>query len=120
MNKAQALNQFWNSFGWPAYDDASVPEGVADKHISYSVAYGEFEAPVALTANLWDRSYSWEAVSLLADTIFATIGYGGVIVPFDGGKIWIKRGAPFAQRVTDEVDTIRRIYINIEAEFMEV
>jgi hypothetical protein len=52
--------------------------------------------------------------------IEAVIGRGGVFQPFDGGSIWIKRGQPFAQRMADDSsDTIRRIVLNIETEFID-
>ena len=49
--------------------------------------------------------------------IGAAIGLGGKIIPFDGGKLWIKRGTPFAQRMSDENEQIRRIYLNVEVEY---
>ena len=39
------------------------------------------------------------------------------LIPCDEGYLWIKRGNPFAQRMSDENDGIRRIYINIELEY---
>ena len=59
MDKSQALYNFWNSFGWNAYDQSSVPDE-ADKTVGQFITYDDAEAdlgdPVALTASLWMRS----------------------------------------------------------------
>jgi hypothetical protein len=44
---------------------------------------------------------------------------GGKIIKCDGGRIWIKRGQPFAQNMGDESDDlIKRKYLNLTFEFM--
>ena len=121
MNSAQALHQFWSGFGWKAYDQATVPSGDFSPEmprITYEVAMSELGYPVSLSASLWDRSFSWVAVSEKAKAISDSLGRGGVLVPFDDGAMWIVRGSPFAQRVTDEDDAVRRIVINVNVEFI--
>ena len=34
-NKWQAIDRFWNSFGIPAYDESSVPQGATMPYITY-------------------------------------------------------------------------------------
>ncbi|MBO5714951.1 MAG: hypothetical protein J6S23_00975 [Clostridia bacterium] len=71
-----------------------------------------------MTASLWYRSTSWAQANAKAEEISEAISLGGKIIKCDGGRIWIKRGTPFAQRMGDETDSlIKRIYINITAEF---
>lgn len=121
MNSAQALHQFWSGFGWKAYDQATVPSGDFSPEmprITYEVAMSELGYPVSLSASLWDRSFSWVTVSEKAKAISDSLGRGGVLVPFDDGAMWIVRGSPFAQRVTDEDDAVRRIVINVNVEFI--
>ena len=118
LNKSQALQAFWEGFNVPAYDENTVPENATYPRITYTYAEDDFERPVALSASLWDRSYSWARVDTLKNAIRTAIGYGGTLIECEGGKIWLKTGAPFAQRMGDEDDAIRRIYINIEAEFL--
>ena len=118
LNKAQALQAFWERFGVAAYDENTVPENATFPRITWTYAEDDFERPVALSASVWDRSYSWARVQSLAETIRLEIGYGGILIPCEGGQIWLKTGAPFAQRMGDDDDAIRRIYINIEAEFL--
>lgn len=117
---AQALHDFWSGFGWKAYDEATVPSGDFSPEmprITYSVGFDEFLSAVSLSASLWVRSYSWEDITKKANQIYEYIGLGGRVIKYDDGYIWIKRGHPFSQRMSDEDDMIRRIYINIEAEF---
>lgn len=121
MDSAQALHQFWSSFGWTAYDENTVPSeemSPAMPRITYRVARAEFNSPIQLTASLYDRSYSWETVTAKSDQIYAAIGLGGKIIPYDNGRIWIKRGTTFSQRMADEDSTIRRIVLMIEAEYI--
>lgn len=118
MDKIQALNDFWNSFTLMAYDQSTVPDDAKLPYITYSVVEDDFNRPVSLTASIWYRSKRWDDITLKLNEISDRIGRGGLIIHFEGGAIWIKKGTPFAQRVTDEDDSIRRIYMNIEAEFI--
>ena len=122
MDKWQALDKFWNSFGLTAYDENSVPTGktgIPLPYITYQANTDTFDNSVALSASLWYRSLSWEQISQKSDEISKKIGIGGTNVPYDGGVIWVKRANPFSQRMSDPTDdTIRRIFINIEAEFI--
>lgn len=120
MNEAKALHEFWSSFGWKAYDEQTVPsedQNPEIPRITYEVTTDEFGEVVSLSASLWDRSYSWAAISEKAEEINSYIGRGGIILRFTDGMMWVKRGSPFSQRMSDEDDTIRRIVLNIEVEF---
>ena len=122
MDKEQALHQFWSSFGLTAYDENTVPDNAltvnGGKYLTYNVATASLDEPTPLYANLWYKSSSWAEITAKDNEIAGTIGRGGAIVPFDGGKIWICRGTPFSQRMPDDDDTIRRIYINVMAEYL--
>lgn len=120
MDRLQALHNFWSSFSLKAYDENTVSETAALPYITYNVVEGYFENSVAMTASLWYRTKSWAAISQKADEIGAAIGYGGKLTKADDCTLWIKRGMPFSQRVSDEDDTIRRILINIEVEFLRI
>ena len=118
MTKEQAYHAFLASFGWATYDENTVPDNAPFPRETYEFAADEFGYPVALTVSFWDRSTSWASVTNKANEVSDTIGRGGKMIPFDGGAIWITRGTPFAQRLADEDDSIRRIMININAEFL--
>ena len=122
MDKEQALHQFWSGFGLNAYDENTVPDNAlttnGGKYLTYNVATASLDEPTPLYANLWYKSSSWAEIAVKANQMAEAIGRGGAIVPFDGGYIWICRGVPFSQRMPDEDDTIRRIYINVMAEYL--
>lgn len=121
MDKAQAIHQFWSSFGLTAIDELSAYDttiSLPGNYITYEVHTSNIEDSVALTASLWYRSTSWEEISKKADEIAAYIGYGGRVIAIDDGYIWIKLGSPFAQRMDADNDSIRRIYMNITVDFL--
>ena len=129
MTKAGALYQFFSSFGIEAYEETLVPTGdEAPKfpYLTYQLVTDSFENEVQIPVSL----FYYSEASLLAlnektEEISKRIGRGGVMLDCDGGKIWLKRGSPFAQTMGDESDrtvstdkTIKRKYINITAEFL--
>ena len=123
MDKAQALHSFWSSFKVgtkpvPAYDSNTVPTGAGFPRITYDVATDSFGQPVLLSASIWDKNYSWVRAEELASDVSDLLGMGGLNIAYTDGMLWLKRGTPFAQRMGDEDDSIRRIVINIEAEFI--
>lgn len=118
MTKEQAIHSFWSGFVWKAYDENTVPNDATLPRITYNFSFAEFNSPVLMSASVWDKSTSWASVTDKADELYDSIGLGGKITRYDDGYIWIKRGVPFAQRMSDEDDTIRRIYINIEVEYL--
>lgn len=118
MDKEQALNSFWNGFELPAYDENTVPDDAKLPYITYSVSVNDFDYPVSLTASIWYREMSWGNITAKLNQISNALGNGGKMVLYDTGAIWIKKGSPFAQRMADTDSSIRRIFINIEAEFI--
>ena len=117
MNKAQTINEFWNSFGIPAYDMYTVPTDAQMPYRTYEYAEDNLDNVVMLSASVWYKSTSWVAVTGKAAEIAEGIG-NGKILKTDEGYIYIARGTPFMQRLSDTEDTIRRIYINVQVEYM--
>lgn len=116
MNKAEALNSFWNSFGLFAYDENTVPKNAQMPYITYNVATGAIEDYVSLHASLWYHETSWKNIQKKADEIAKYIGQSKII-KLDKGYLYITQGTPFAQRMSDENPDIRRIYINLAVEY---
>lgn len=122
-DKWQIQDQFWNSFGIPAYDENSVFSQEKDQipaypHITYEAQNGVWNQNLSLSASLWYRSTSWREISQKADEILAYIKHG-VMLKVDQGYFWIKapEGTPFAQRMgSDGDDLIKRIYLSVNAE----
>lgn len=118
MDKEQALQNFWSSFGIPAYDESSVPLNASEPYITYSVATGSIEDVISLTATIWYRGTSWAGVTKKKNEIAEHIGVGGKVIKLDSGYAWITRGSTFAQRLTEQDDSIRAYYLQIQAEFL--
>lgn len=119
MDKAQAIHKLWSSFGLTAYDQNSVPENAVMPYITYGVMTGALNDVMTISGSLWYNSASWAEISRKADEIAQTIGsHGYYIDKVNGGYMWVTLGRPFAQRMTDTNDMVRRIYINLNAEFL--
>lgn len=116
-DKWTAIQTLWSSFGLTAYDENTVPDGATLPYITYSASVADFDEAVYLTASIWYRSNSWTEVSQKAEEISDHIE-GGMGVGFDGGRLWVTKASPFAQRMADESDTqIRRIVLQVTGEF---
>lgn len=122
MTKAGALHAFFNSFGIPFYPSSSVPEDTIFPWGTYDAVFGAWgDEPIAITANLWYRTESEKEPNDKIKQISAAVGLGGKIVLFDEGAIWIKRGEPFVQNLSDETDDlIKRRYINLTVEYLTI
>ena len=120
-NKWQAQYQFWSSFGIPAYDATSVPDG-DDKpdypYITYSGVNGDFDEDAMSSASIWTRGTSWADADRISDQIQSALENGGVVVPYTGGMIWFTIGVPFSQNMGDpNDDLIRRKVLNVTLHF---
>ena len=119
MNKLQAIDYFWNDFGIPAYDENSVPDDAKFPYITYSVATDSLGNVVPMSASIWDRSTSWVTISDKAEAIAKRLAeFGYYKIKLDVGYVWLVKGTPFAQRMSDPDDSIKRIYLNVLAEFL--
>ena len=117
MDKWQALQSFFSSFGLTAYDESSVPESAQLPYITYQAAVDSLDSPVVLTGDLYYKSTSWTEISQKADEINDALK-NGVIMPLDIGFLWLVRGSPFAQRINEDSDTLKHIYIVLMGEFL--
>lgn len=122
MNKAQAIHDFWSSFGLLAIDEQSAYDEqdieLPANYITYEVQTANFGDPIQLTASLWYYSTSWEEITEKTNEIAVYIGYGGRMLTVDGGYVWIKLGQPFAQRMAVEQENYRRMILNITVDFL--
>lgn len=123
MDKVQAIDTFWNSFGLVAYDESTVPDGnnaPTFPYITYNVSTDSMDNVLVLNGSIWYRSSSWKEVSQKAEQIARAVGERGYkIISLDDGYLWITKGTPFAQRMSDpDDDMVRRVYITLNAEFL--
>ena len=123
MTRAEAYQAFWSSFGLEAFEENAVPTGddaPQFPYLTYSFVEGEFDVQVGEVVNLWYRGTSWVECNDKTNEISTAIGRGGILLPYEGGAIFLNRGAPFAQSMGDATDNlIRRKYINLTAEFID-
>ena len=119
MDKAQAIDAFWNRF-LPAYDENTVPSDIKMPYITYSVATDSLGGFLSMTASLWYRSDSWAEISRKAEEIAEFIAkMNPPSIPLDNGRLYISKGLPFAQRMSEPSDSaVRRIVLQINAEFL--
>ena len=117
MDKDQALHSFWSGFGLPAYDSQTVPQDAQLPYITYETTTDSLGNALTLTNSLWYRSTSWVDISRKSSEIAQSLE-GGKVIKIDGGYLWLFKGTPFAQRMSDPDDSIRRIVINVQAEFL--
>lgn len=121
MNKWEAQYSFWSSFGVPAYDAASVPTGddaPPFPYITYEGVDAPFNGEVPVLASIWTRGFPWESANSLSDTIFDALKNGGVVVPYDGGIIWITANTPFSQNMGDPSDDlVKRKLLSVTLHF---
>ena len=120
MSKASALHTWFSAFGLTAYEESNVKASIKPPYLTYTYVTGDFDSgEVPIVVNLWYQSDSNVAINAKVEEIYTKIGRGGVHVPVDGGAVWLKRGSPFSQALTEPSDAnIRRRYINITAEFL--
>ena len=120
MTKGAALYRFFSGFGMTAYASASVPDDVEFPYLTYDLVTSAWESdPVSLTVNLWYYTESEAEPNAKAREISEALGMGGRVLPCDGGYIWLKRGSPWCQSLSDETDNnIKRRYLNITAEYL--
>lgn len=119
MNALQTLHAFWSGFGLKAYDENSVPENAQLPYITYEAPLDDFGHPLAQTASLWYRDSGWTQITEKEQQIADFITRGGRTLSFNDGVMWIQRGSPWAQRMSEPSDDmIRRIVLNVQVEYL--
>lgn len=120
MDKHQALYAFWSSFGIPAYDQYTVPDGAALPYLTYEDITDSLGTVVHMTSSLWYRSPSWTEISRKAQEIADAIeAMYPITIPLDTGRLYLARGTPWAQRMNDPDDGgLRRVVLNLQAEYL--
>lgn len=120
MNKYQAIYQFWNSFGIPAFAVSAVPAQEKFPYITYTLSEGDFmSGETSMTVDVYYRTDTETEPNQKVFEIAKEIGYGGKILPYDGGAIWVKKGSPWCQSVHDEDDEkVKHRYLNVDLEYI--
>lgn len=117
MDRWQAADAFFNSFGLTAYEKTTVPDDAVMPYATYEAAISEFEDPVMVEMSLWDRSYSWAWISRKAEEISQAVGDGTIFPMGNRQYMFVTKGNPFAQRLSDENGNVRRVYLIFNVEY---
>lgn len=122
MTAESALFHFLSGFGIPAYADTSVPDDADMPYLTYELVVGHWDSgEVNVPVHLWYRTTSEAVLNAKVRDIARAVPLGGTTVPCDGGMLWVKRGSPWAQAVSDESDAdVRSRYINLDIEYLIV
>lgn len=120
MDKWQAQDAFWGSFGLPAYDSNTVPFDATMPYITYEAVSSRLGAVSMITASIWYRSKSWRDISTKAGEIETLIYNMAPSVAINNGryKVRLPESMSFAQRMSDPDPDVRRIVLNVELEFL--
>ena len=121
MTKGEAIYSFFSSL-MTAYAATEVPEAVTFPYLTYELttgAWGDGESNI--TVNMWFNTDSEAVPNAKAEELAAAIGYGGKMLKYTGGALWLKRGSPWCQSLSDtENKNIKRRYINITVEYISI
>ena len=120
MTKGAALYEFFDSFGLTAYAATAVPEDTVFPYLTYELVVDAWDGgEVNIPVNLWFYTTSEAIPNAKAAEISEAIGYGGVLLHCDEGHIWLKRGSPWCQSLSDDTAAnIKRRYLNVSAEYL--
>ena len=110
---------------WDAYPETAVPSKVTGYTNDAVFPYLTYNAPfetdcernVSIAVNLWDYTLSEKTMNDAVSELSNAIGDGGRQILCDGGCIWLRRGTPFAQPMTDNDMKLKRRYINLTAAY---
>ena len=122
MTQEAAIYAFLSSFGIPAYASTSVPDGRPFPYLTYDLVLNDWDGGEAvMVVNVWYRTESEAIPNAKVREVYQAIGDGGVTLPCDGGMLWLKRGTPWAQAVSDGTDDkVKRRYLNIDVEYLTI
>lgn len=100
-NTAMILQEFWSSFGIPAYVEQTVPDEAQMPYITYRLAEPDWDSETTIYARIWYRSTSFVSIADKVDEISHKID-SGLTIPFDGGMMVIFKDPIFVQYIPNE------------------
>lgn len=115
--RTAALAAWLGGFGMPAYSAQAVPDGTEPPYITFTPVSGAWgDGEQAATVEIWRRTGSEAEANADAESVGRALGLGGVMLPCDGGGLWVKRGSPFWQAADSGEPGVKRRYINLSIE----
>ena len=115
--RTAALQAWLEGFGMPAYAAQAVPDNAELPYLTYTPVAGAWgDGEQGVTVEAWRRTGSEAKANADAEAIGRALGLGGVMLPCDGGGLWVKRGSPFWQAADSGEPGVKRRYINLSIE----
>lgn len=118
MTKTEALYGFFNSFGMSAYPVTAVPDNATLPYLTYEIPAGYTGDQVSIGVGLWFHTESEAVPNATTEEIGNDIGLGGIIVSYDGGAMWIKRGTPWATAPSVQDNTLKYRALNVTIDYL--
>ena len=117
MNKWQAQQAYWSSFGLPAYDEKTVPEDAKMPYITYQKVTGKLDGILNASGSVYYRGTSWGAI---CEKVTAMEKIGDRQIPIEGGVMKVRVPVQnFAQPMDEPSDKkVRRMVLTVEIEFI--
>ena len=116
-SRTAALQAWLEGFGMPAYAVQAVPDNAELPYLTYTPVAGAWgDGEQGVTVETWRRTGSEARTNADAEAIGRALGLGGVMLPCDGGGLWVKRGSPFWQAADSGEPGVKRRYINLSIE----
>lgn len=122
MTIGTALFNFFSQYMPSAYPNTAVPDDAVLPYLTYEVKESFiFDGEVNSTVELWYHTESEAIPNSKAAEIARAIGEGGIVLPVNGGAIWLKRGTPWMIAPVDQADNlIKRRQLNVTMEFFTI
>lgn len=115
--RTAALAAWLGGFGMPAYSAQAVPDDAGLPYITFTPVSGAWGGgEQAVTVEIWRRTESEAEANADAESVGRALGLGGVMLPCDGGGLWVRRGSPFWQAADSGEPGVKRRYINLSIE----
>ena len=120
MNREETLHQFFSGFGLPAYRETAVPDNMEYPYLTYDAPWGSWgDENCPVTVNLWFYTEEEAAPDRSARAVGEAVGPGGVMLPYDGGGVWLRRASPWCRSLRDPEDRlVKRRLISLTAEYV--
>lgn len=115
-----AIYDFLSSFGIPAYAATGTPDKAEMPYITYNLVIGDYTNTVSMQVDVWYRTESEAAINAKVREIEDALKAGKGNLVFDEGGIWVTKGNPWCQSVQDEDNTVKRRYINMDLQYLEL
>lgn len=116
-SQTQAIHAWLkNALQLPCYVEGDVPTTAKAPYATHRIPAGTFGGVGSIEVDIWHTKGRAAAADALCERLYKTLGYGGQMVPCEGGAVLLRRGMPFSQPVSDT--KAERRYINVDVEYL--